>query len=172
MRTDGYTTDEIAIYIKCNDFKHSEEVSILNKIWNDGKEYWEEQYDYDRRKFFRNVYEKVYSMDILNYEEEVKFINKILKENESEYILHNNKEEKTIESFLKIIKLNLMYTPRIDHKKIKLRTLLKEFGYERRSAKFVDSVNRTLKNLGLETYLKKYKKCDIKINDVIIIRLE
>lgn len=94
MRTDGYTTDEIAIYIKCNDFKHSEEVSILNKIWNDGKEYWEEQYDYDRRKFFRNVYEKVYSMDILNYEEEVKFINKILKENESEYILHNNKEEK------------------------------------------------------------------------------
>lgn len=73
---------------------------------------------------------------------------------------------------MKIIKLNLMYTPRIDHKKIKLRTLLKEFGYERRSAKFVDSVNRTLKNLGLETYLKKYKKCDIKINDVIIIRLE
>lgn len=175
MGTDGYTINEIAIYIKQNDFKHSEEVSILNKIWNEENEYWKEQYDYNRKKFFRSVYKQIYSMNTLNYEEEVKFINKILKENKSIYMLDNNKEEKTIELFLKVIKLNLMYTPKVNYKKIKLRTLLKEFGYKKRSAKFVNSVNRTLNNLGLEIYLKKYNKCnidDIKIDDVIIIRLK
>jgi len=79
-----------------------------------------------------------------------------------------------IESYFKIIKLEFMYVPKKDYSKIKLRRLLKMFGYKRRSAQLVDSIKRTLGALKLKTYLRGYVPCDIAeigIDDMVMIRL-
>lgn len=76
-------------------------------------------------------------------------------------------------AYFKLIKLQLMYSG-ITCKKIKLRTLLKDFGYKRRTADLVSRINRAFSALGLVTYLKKRKQCNIgqvKLDDMIIIRL-
>lgn len=75
-------------------------------------------------------------------------------------------------TYFKLIKLQLMYS--VNFRKIKLRNLLRDFGYKRRTSELMTSMNRTLNNLGLETYLKNYEQCnicDIAIDDMIIIRL-
>ncbi len=76
-------------------------------------------------------------------------------------------------AYFKLIKLQLMYSG-ITYRKIKLRTLLKDFGYKRRTAALIDSMNRTLHALGLSSYLKNREPCnlrDINIDDMVIIRL-
>lgn len=74
--------------------------------------------------------------------------------------------------YFKLIKLQLMY--RVNYKKIKLRNLLRDFGYKRRTSELMISMNRILDALGLKTYLKNYELCnicDIGLDDMIIIRL-
>lgn len=74
--------------------------------------------------------------------------------------------------YFKLIKLQLMYS--VNFKKIKLKNLLKDFGYKRRTSELMININRTLNNLGLETYLKNYELCnicDIALDDMIIIRM-
>lgn len=74
--------------------------------------------------------------------------------------------------YFKLIKLQLMY--RVNYKKIKLRNLLRDFGYKRRTSELMISMNRILDALGLKTYLKNYELCnicDIDLDDMIIIRL-
>lgn len=59
--------------------------------------------------------------------------------------------------------------------KMKLRTLLRIFGYKRRTRYFVKEAQEIKEELGIETYLKGNKKCDfgeITINDMFIFRVK
>ena len=63
----------------------------------------------------------------------------------------------------------------ISYRKIKLRNLLRDFNYKRRTAALMNRMNLALNALGLETYLRGYEKCDIRdagLDDMIMIRLE
>ncbi|WP_235829605.1 hypothetical protein [Clostridium nigeriense] len=85
------------------------------------------------------------------------------------------REEYYVEAFFRFIKLRLIYIENYNFIKIKLRTLLRNFGYKRRSENIVNNVKRTIKALRLESYLRDYQVCDINeidIDDTIIIRLK
>jgi hypothetical protein len=82
-------------------------------------------------------------------------------------------EQCIIEEYFKIIKLELAYGKGKDYRKIKLRRLLKVFGYKRRSVQLVDNIRRVLGALKLKTYLRDYVPCDIAkigIDDMVMIR--
>ena len=84
-------------------------------------------------------------------------------------------EQGVIESFFKIIKLQLTYTPDKAYRKIKLRTLVGRFGYKRRSVNLIVYIDEALEFLGLVTYLRGYVTCnitEIKLDDTVIIRLK
>ena len=77
------------------------------------------------------------------------------------------------DAYFKYIKLKLMYSGS-GYQRTKLRTLLKEFGYKRRSAALMESINRTMQALHLQAYLKQHEACDlaeISIDQMVIIRL-
>lgn len=77
-------------------------------------------------------------------------------------------------AYFKLIKLQLLYSG-ISYRKIKLKNLLRDFGYKRRTPELVTNINNALFTLGLRTYLKGYEPCsiaDVSIHDMIIIRLE
>jgi len=77
-------------------------------------------------------------------------------------------------AYFKLIKLQLLYSG-ISYRKIKLKNLLRDFGYKRRTPELVTNINNVLYTLGLRTYLKGYEPCsiaDVSIHDMIIIRLE
>lgn len=76
-------------------------------------------------------------------------------------------------AYFKLIWLQLMYSG-ISYRKMKLRNLLRDFGYKRRTAVLINNIQQAIYNLGLRTYLKGYISCniyDISLDDVIVIRL-
>ncbi len=76
-------------------------------------------------------------------------------------------------AYFKLIKLQLVYSG-IGCRRMKLRTLLKDLGYRRRTSDLVNKISRTLAALGLTPYLKNRKQCiigQVKLDDMIIIRL-
>lgn len=84
-------------------------------------------------------------------------------------------DKNKLEAFFRFIKLRLTYTENCLFIRLKLRTLLRNFGYKRRSVSLVNDIKRSMKELKLEAYLRDYQPCDIAdidLDDVIIIRLK
>lgn len=75
-------------------------------------------------------------------------------------------------AYFKLIKLRLLY--KVDYCKIKMSTLLSNFGYQRRSAQLVTRIKRAINKLGIVPQIRGYETCDlskVKIDTMIIFRL-
>ena len=62
----------------------------------------------------------------------------------------------------------------IAYRKVKLRKLLRDFGYKRRSEKLTSRIQQAIDKLELKIYLRGYVPCSIdaiSLEDVIVIRL-
>jgi hypothetical protein len=172
-----YTPSDIAIYLKWADFTCSDEKKILLLIWEDRDILIEAKYRNSKKIFIHQIQLALEKLDSDYYnKDDVDVINKILDDLGSQYQIDNGLgENNIIEAFFRIIKLKLSYTAKTDFIKIKLRTLLAHFGYQRRSKPFIVAVTRTLKNLNINTYLSGYIPCqiqDIRLDDMIIFRLK
>ena len=94
-------------------------------------------------------------MNNANYFNEARSINSVLSDIGSNFTIENViDEEATIDSFFRIIKLKLSYCEGVSYVRIKVRTLLREFNYKRRHSIFVGKLKKSMKSLGLVTYLK------------------
>lgn len=74
--------------------------------------------------------------------------------------------------YFKLVKLRLLYTN--EYIKIKMSTLLSDFGYKRRSKVLVSTIKTVLKKLNIIPYTRGYEVCDIgeaDIHTMIIFRL-
>ena len=84
-------------------------------------------------------------------------------------------QEEALWSFFKVIKLRLVYNEECEFVRIKLRTVLKEFCYKRRSDKLMSEIQLILDTLELDTFLKGYVGCELKeidLDDFVMIRLQ
>lgn len=169
-----YTSYDIALFFKWADFARSDEVLVRNSIWEDGNV--AAKYRSNMRLFIRDIERCLEQMDNANYYNEAESINGVLSDIGSNFTIENViDEEATIDSFFRIIKLKLSYCEGISYVRIKVRTLLREFNYKRRHSIFVEKLKKSMKALGLVTYLRGFELCDIgqvNIDDMIIIRLK
>lgn len=170
----------VANYLEISDLKNKEEKLILKKIWNAEFQNYKEKTVLSYEKFLEFVNREIYKNSSANYKEECIFIDRILgnTRNENE-ILNENQElynkERDIKIYFKTIQLQLIYNEKMKYKRLKFKTILKEFGYKRRSLKLTTTLKVVLQDLNLKTYIKKHKLCDIeniKIDDNISIRFE
>ena len=86
-----------------------------------------------------------------------------------------NEQQEALWTYFKVIKLRLLYQEECPFVRLKLRTILKEFKYKRRSEKLMNEIQEILNQLQLETYLKGYITClvkEIDLDDYIMIRLK
>jgi len=167
-----YTPNDLAIYFLISNFQVAQEKRILDSLWEQQNSAILPEHR-TNKKLFRNT---VYT-DLSKYDctlDELDELNLLMKDLEYCDIDGSVNEQGVIESYFKIIKLQLTYTPDKEYRKIKLRTLIGRFGYKRRSAKLIIYIDEALKSLGLVTYLRGYVPCnvaEIKIEDTVIIRL-
>ena len=170
-----YTPQDIALFLDYCNFKLSDEKFLKENLWDNRNSLIEPRYRKSKYKFFKAISLCRERCEALDYEDEVQVINRILKEIGSSYeITELEKDENYIEAFFRFIKLRLVYIKGCTHVRIKLRTLLRNFGYKRRSETLIKNIKRTMKALGLQYYLKGNKPCDIsevKLDDILVIRL-
>ena len=161
---------DVAVYLFLENASHKRENEILSDLFENHNQMivWDYRHDYLLLK--RSVMDLVnlYELDDRAYQEaELILLETTQAETDSEI------ESDCFGTYFKFIWLQLMYSG-ISHRKIKLRNLLKDFGYKRRTAVLTNRMNLALNALGLKTYLRGHEECDIGdagLDDMIMIRL-
>lgn len=168
-----YTPQDIAAFAILSDFKQSDERRIIRKIWEKDRLSIQLKYRQDFLLFQRHI-----NLELFKYEgdlSDIDELNILLSDTEHAFSVNGTiNEQDLIERYFKIIKLELTYIEGKGYRKIKLRRLLKQFGYKRRSTQLLERMERTLTALELRTYLRGFATCDIakiSIDDTIMIRL-
>lgn len=169
-----YTPYDIAIFFMWADFTRSDELNVRSMIWEDGN--INAKYRANERMFVRDIERCLEQIQSTSYFNEAQSINNVLADIGSNFTIENViDEESTIDSFFRIIKLKLTYCEGVSYVRLKVRTLLREFNYKRRHSIFVEKLKKSMRALGLTTYLKGFELCDIgqvNIDDMIMIRLK
>lgn len=164
-----FTPQDIAVYLLVADLPRFREDEIISNLFQEHNGDIVHDYRNDFLKLRRHVYEKMILLEMNDEEYE-----------EAKLIMREFQIEKTesqpdyFGAYFKYIKLKLLYSGNGYHR-IKLRTLLKDFGYKRRSAALMESITRTMQALHLQAYLKQYEPCDlaeISIDQMVVIRLK
>ena len=170
-----FTPLDIALFFDYANFTLSDEKYIRDDIWENRHEILDFKYRDNKYKFIKQINNYIQMIDS-NYLDEFDAINRTLSDMGSNYEFGNYEEDENyIEAYFRLIKLKLSYIEGCNYIRLKLRTLLKSFGYKRRTEKLVLSINRSLEKLKLECSLKRREKCnlgEIDLDDMIIIRLK
>ena len=167
-----YTPFDVALYIWTSNLTITQEYFVIDSLWERrDTEIWH-LYSKDKKTFVNSMYHELYIME--GYLGNADELNLIFQEMGSKFnVGETNFEQGVIESYFKLIKLKLTYTPNIDYCKIKLRNLIGRFGYKRRTKSLVECIERTTNALGLKVYLRGWEYCNIAtvaLDDMIIIR--
>lgn len=169
-----YTPRDIALYLRYADFSHSAELAVIRDLCSSQRAFLQEEYRDNRPLLRRHIDSELAKLD-----EDGKDLRElIILLQGTEYAIDTDEvdhKEDAIESFFKIVRLSLIYGQENGYRKIKLRRLLKHFGYKRRSAQWVARVQCALDDLDLKTYLKGNIPCDISeidIDNMVMIRLK
>lgn len=170
-----FTPFDIALFFKYSDFTLSDEKYIRDDIWENRYEILEPKYRNNKYKFIKQVNNYIQMIDD-NYVDEFDAINRTLSDLGSDYEFGEYEEDENyIEAYFRLMKLKLSYLEGCDYIRLKLRTLLRNFGYKRRTEKLVLRINRSVKKLKLECSLRCREKCnigEISLDDMIVIRLK
>ena len=170
-----YTPNDLAIFLLNANFKRSDEQLLLQDLWEE-QTYILEEYRQDLSLFRREVHREIRrEMTFFELEENMDELDLIMRDVDPAYVLlQPGYAEDRILQFFKMIRLQLLYIDGKDYRKIRLRRLLRYFGYKRRSAALVQNIKQALSILSLAPFLRGWVPCDIAalhIDDMVMIRL-
>lgn len=168
---DKLTPQDIADYMLYEDVTHKREIEILSDLFNNHNDMIIQNYRNDYLKLKQQVFTFMNIYELSN--DEYSEAEQILRETADVKELYSYDEADCFGEYFKFIWLQLMYSG-ISCRKMKLRNLLKAFGYKRRSKKLINCIQQAIDNLNLKVYLRDHMPCniyDIDIGDIIIIRL-
>jgi hypothetical protein len=169
-----YSPNDIAVFLLKSDFSLSGEQSVLTHLWEEQKNI-QKKYRLNKHTLVSAVQREITSYMLAN-DTDMDELDLIMRDiNPNQTLLTTVQEHNCLVHFFKVIRLELLYVENKDFYKIKLRRLLKRFGYKRRSAAFIQDLTRTMSMLSLKPYLRGYVPCDlakINIDDMVMIRLK
>lgn len=166
-----FTPADVAAYILTQNMTNSRTNAVIQDLFYNRHNQIVEKYRSDYVKFKRSIYEfvNIYEMNAQEYSEVEFIMNEV---NQTE--IYQDECSDYFAAYFRLIKLKLLYS-NVKYCKIKLRTLLRDFGYQRRTRGLMQNIKSILKELKLVTYLRAYQRCDIseiKLDDMVMIRLE
>ena len=80
-----------------------------------------------------------------------------------------------LEFYLKRMRIVILYHGKQDYVRVKLKTLLRAYGYQRRSAKLMTFLKQGMERYGLVSFLRGNQRCDIeeiRLDDMISFRVK
>lgn len=172
-----YHPYSIAGFIVTQDIGVKEQMQLIERIFEEEKEYIDPANRENKSDFFSDV---MYLCDYLSNTEEM----------EKEQVLVINDvsdagitfdEDKNVSLFPKIdiyfsyLRLKLKYCSGQNYVRIKLKTLLKAYGYKRRSKQLMNHIQECMDFYQIKSFIRGGEKCDLRsisIEDMIIFRLK
>lgn len=163
MRDLLYSALDLAAIISSMELGCQEESRIIDLIWAGEKFFFADQYRMDKHKFILDIHywmHYFYEKPILD--REFPAIQKDLAYgkytvNKEQYI----SEYTDLDLFFKSVRIRILYGKGNNYVRIKFRSLLTQYGYQRRSQLILQHINRCLLFYHLEATLRGGAACDM-----------
>ncbi|MDO4562875.1 MAG: hypothetical protein Q4C12_03475 [Clostridia bacterium] len=149
---------------------------MIDLIWEGEKYFLADLYRTDKRKFILDIqywmhyfYEKpILDKEFPAIEKDFEYGNHIL--NVDQYL----SDYTNVDLFFKGVRIRILYGKGNDYVRIKLRTLLTEYGYRRRSKLLIQHIKSCMLFYNLEATLRGGNACDIEscnLDKMLIFRI-
>ncbi|MBQ9487156.1 MAG: hypothetical protein IJU91_05065 [Selenomonadaceae bacterium] len=167
-----YTAPDLACIIDNWDLTVNDSSDLIQKIFQQDKNFLADEYRNDYRKLFLDVrYWSDYLCDKVTFDKEFPAIQK-----DCGGVLDDTNfvnDDFDLDLFFKSLRIKLLYIGEKKYVRMKLRTLLSVYGYKRRSKEFIFYLKDCLKFYHIQTSLRG-KICDvaeINLDDMITFRV-
>ncbi len=176
MSSNIYDALSIAYYIDSQDMGAKQQAAFLQRIYQEEQEFLIEPYRNNQRQFFLDVsYWVDYLIDKVTFDKEYPAIKNDLQQlGMSLQILDYEDEYADIDFFFIQLRLRIRYELTQGYTRIKLRTLLRHYGYKRRSQKIMMHICKCLNQFQLLP-TQKGMICDIwdmSLDEMITLRIK
>ena len=176
MKNLYYSPFDLAVIISSMNFGLQKENELINFIWEYEQDFIQPEYRNSKRKFVLNIY---YWTNYLNNKADIDLEFPAVKNDmisvgseiaESQYISNFS----NLDLFFKSLRIRIIFDNKKGYVRTKFRTLLRQYGYRRRSERLVDYINTCIDFYRLKPYLRGGVECDIRtvdIDEMIIFKL-
>ena len=171
-----YSALDIALIVSNMQLGCRDESRIFDLIWREEKAFLVISYRTNQRKFILDTYYWMqYLYDKLTIDKEFPAIQKDLAH--SNRFLQEDQltsDFSDLDLFFKSIRIRILYGNGNDYVRIKLRTLIKQYGYKRRSQLLLQHINRCMMFYHLEITLRGGVPCsieDVNLDQMITFRV-
>ena len=163
-----YSALDIAAIVSGMQLGCREESEMLDRIWSGEKNFLDIPYRENRKKFILDSYHWLqYFYDKPIIDKEFPAIQKDLEHsNRSLQADQLTSDFWDLDLFFKSIRIGILYGGGKDYIRIKLRTLLKQYGYKRRSPLLLQHINSCMSFYRLEAALRGGVPCSIEDADL------
>lgn len=158
-----YSALDVAIIVSSMQLSCREESRMLDLIWEGDKVFLAVPYRTNQRKFILDTYywiQYLYDKPVIDKEfpaiqKDLAYSKRTLQADQL------TSDFSDLDLFFKSIRIRILYGNGNDYVRIKLRTLLKHYGYRRRSQLLLQHINRCMLFYHLEAALRGGVACSI-----------
>ena len=171
-----YSALDIAVIVSGMQLGCQEESRMLDQIWDGEKVFLVAPYRANRRKFLLDTYHWLqYFYDKPTIDSEFPSIQKDLEHtNRTLQAEQLTSDFSDLDLFFKSIRIRILYAGGNDYVRMKLRTLLKQYGYRRRSQLLLQHIHRCMLFYHLEAAQRGGVPCsieDVDLDQMLIFRV-
>ena len=172
-----YSAYSLAYFAVSQEMGTRKQMSFLEDIYRCEQPWLQPVYARSKKEFFSDVlYWTDYLTDKENLDKEFPVVAKDFAASGRQFQKENLMSDfPEIDLFFMNMRLRILYSENKEYIRMKLRTLLKHYGYKRRSTAIVTHMRECMDQYRIQPYLRGYEKCDItdiSLDDMITFRAE
>ena len=171
-----YNAYSVAYFVVSQEMGSKTQMAFLENLYEDEKGFILPYYKWNKKAFFSDVlYFEDYLIDREKLDKEFPVIKKDITASGRQFdIAEKMSDYPDINLFFMIMRLRLLYVSDQGYTRMKLRTLLKHYGYKRRSVAITKHIQDCLSFYRIKSYLRGGQECDVKeisLDDMITFRI-
>lgn len=170
-----YDVTTFARIIREHDMTVKKIHEFLSDVWEYDKEYLYLEHRFNKKQFLFDVMDEIdYQQNKEVYDKELESVNSDLETINSEHRFFVKDEFQDIRSYFMGLRLRIVFLDDKDYVRMKLRTLLHDHGYKRRTAGLINYLKQCMYFYHIETFVRGGEPCDIEdilLDDMITFRV-
>ncbi len=171
-----YDSYSVAYFLVSQEIGSRSQMELLEKIFDEEYAFIYPVYADNKKEFFSDVlYWTDYLVDKKKLDKEFPAIEKDFKAAGRKFVKEDYASDyPEFDLFFMIMRLRILYTGNKDYVRMKLRTLLRHYGYKRRNAAINGHIRDCMMFYHIQPYLKNEHECfisEIGLDDMITFRV-
>ena len=171
-----YDAYSLALFVVSHEMGSRRVMDFLGKVYAEEKGFLHPYYLQDKKMYLSDtLYWMEYLIDKDTLDAEFPVVEKDFKATGKTFVRESVMSDyPDIDLFFMFMRLRILYVDTQNYERMKLRTLLRNYGYKRRSPAIVAHINKCLIFYHIQPYLRDYEQCEIEkvdIDDMITFRV-